>query len=139
MEKNKLFREKSMERLSSPEQLNDYLRVTNPITWMVLFSVIFLLVGLLVWSNFAVIQSYAGGTAQASGGVLSITFDDIKTAENVENGMTVIVGDTQTVISSVGRDESGRVIAVAKANVPDGTYSVKVGYRQTKIIQMLLN
>ena len=32
-EKSKLFREKNLERLESPEQLNDYLRVTSPGVW----------------------------------------------------------------------------------------------------------
>ena len=34
-DKSKLFREKNLERLESPEQLNDYLRVTSPGVWMI--------------------------------------------------------------------------------------------------------
>ena len=45
-----LFRKKTLERISSPEQLQDYMRVTNPGTWMVLAAVIVLLVGLIVAS-----------------------------------------------------------------------------------------
>ena len=56
---NGLYREKSMKRLSSPEQLNDYLRVTNPGTWVILGTVIFLLTSLIIWSSFASIQSFA--------------------------------------------------------------------------------
>ena len=44
--KSSLFREKNLERLESPEKLNDYLRVTSPGVWMVLGAVIVLLVGL---------------------------------------------------------------------------------------------
>ena len=139
MNENNLFREKSMERLASPEQLNDYLRVTNPSTWIVLTSVIILLVSLILWSNFAVIESSVSGTAQAEGGGMSISFEDQKSAGKVEEGMTVSVGGVRTVVSSVGRDEHGLIIAAANANVPDGTYDVKVGYRQTKIIQLLIN
>ncbi len=140
MSENKgLFREKSIDRLSSPEELNDYLRVTNPGIWVMLGSIILLLVALIVWSNFAVIQSYAEGTAEAENGVLSISFNDLNTAQKVEKGMTVVVGDTRSVVSSVGKDDYGNVIAVASTNVPDGTYSVKVGYRQIKVIQLLFN
>lgn len=32
---NKLFRQKSIDRVSSPEQLQDYMRVTNPGVWMI--------------------------------------------------------------------------------------------------------
>lgn len=139
MDQNKLFRKKSIDRLTSPEELNDYLRVTNPSTWIVLLSVILLLAGIIIWSCFTVIQTYATGTARAEEGVLAISFDDAKTAENVETGMTVLVGDVQTTVSSVGKDESGRIIAAANADVPDGTYSVKVGYSQTRIIRLLFN
>ena len=138
-ENNNLFREKSMERLASPEQLNDYLRVTNPSTWIVMTSVIILLVSLILWSCFAVIESSVSGTAKAENGVLSITFDDQKSAGIIEEGMSVSVGDVKTVVSSIGRDEHGQIIAAANAGVPDGIYDVKVGYRQTKIIQLLIN
>lgn len=47
---SEIFREKSLERVSSPEQLNDYIRVTTPSVWLVLIAVIFLLIGGLVWS-----------------------------------------------------------------------------------------
>ncbi len=50
--KSQLFREKSLERVSSPEQLNDYIRVTNPSVWIALLAVIFLLIGICVWGVF---------------------------------------------------------------------------------------
>ncbi len=47
-----IFREKSMERVSSPEELNDYIRVTTPSVWIVLIALVVLLVGMLAWSIF---------------------------------------------------------------------------------------
>ncbi len=47
---NGIFREKSMERVSSPEALNDYIRVTTPSVWVVLIALVVLLVGMLAWS-----------------------------------------------------------------------------------------
>lgn len=34
--KQELFRKKTLDHLSSPEQLTDYIRVSNPAMWMVL-------------------------------------------------------------------------------------------------------
>ena len=45
----KLFREKNVQRVSSPEELNDYMRVTSPSVWVILVSVIIFLVGFAVW------------------------------------------------------------------------------------------
>ncbi|MBQ7678765.1 MAG: hypothetical protein IJT34_02835 [Butyrivibrio sp.] len=62
MERKMIFREKSMERVSSPEQLNDYIRVTTPSVWLILIAVLFLLAGVLVWAVFGRIQiNTAGG------------------------------------------------------------------------------
>ena len=52
-----IFREKSMERVSSPEQLNDYIRVTTPSVWLVLAAIILLLVGMLAWSVFGTVEA----------------------------------------------------------------------------------
>ena len=49
-QKKSVFRQKSMERVSSPEQLNDYIRVTSPSVWIVLIALVVLLVGMLAWS-----------------------------------------------------------------------------------------
>ena len=45
-----IFREKSMDRISSPEELNDYIRVTTPSVWLVLLALVILLIGILAWS-----------------------------------------------------------------------------------------
>lgn len=56
-DKSKLFREKNLERLESPEQLNDYLKVTSPGVWMILSAVILLLIGVFIWSVFGKIEA----------------------------------------------------------------------------------
>lgn len=45
---NQIFRQKSLDRVSSPEQLNDYVRVSNPGVWTILLAVIVLLIGICV-------------------------------------------------------------------------------------------
>ena len=53
-----IFREKTMKRVSSPEQLNDYIRVTSPSVWIVLIALVVLLVGMLAWSVFGRIETH---------------------------------------------------------------------------------
>ena len=137
--KQTIFRKKSVERISSPEQLDDYLHVTSPALWVVLCAVALLLVGLLIWSSVTAVESYAAGTAEVCDGMLTVTFDDAVQAKNVVPGMDVTVGELTAPILSVGIDEDGRTIAVANADIPDGSYSARVGYRRTQIIQMLFN
>ena len=47
-----IFRQKSMQKITSPEQMNDYIRVSNPSVWMILAAVIVLLAGVCVWGVF---------------------------------------------------------------------------------------
>ena len=47
-----IFREKSLERISEPEQLHDYIRMTSPSVWLILLAVIVLLAGVMVWGVF---------------------------------------------------------------------------------------
>ena len=54
-----VFRQKSIDRVSSPEQLNDYIKVTTPSVWLVLIAVILLLVGMLAWSVFGTVEAKA--------------------------------------------------------------------------------
>ena len=49
---NSIFRKTSLDRVSNPEQLNDYIRVTNPSVWMIMCAVILLLTGVCVWGVF---------------------------------------------------------------------------------------
>lgn len=140
MEKDGLFREKSVKRLSDPEQLNEYLHVTNPSVWMILCAVVLVLSSLFAWSCFTSVQSFAYGTAVESNGVLTISFDSQQTAKKVQEGMGVSVGEVESVISSVAVDAQGNIIAISRMDVPDGNYdNVKVCYKQVQILSLLFD
>lgn len=48
MDKN-LFRKKSLKRISSSEELHDYMRVNSPRLWMILTTIVVLLAGFIVF------------------------------------------------------------------------------------------
>ena len=89
MEESSLYRKESMERIQSPEQLNDYLRITNPTIWILLIAVIILLAGMLIWSSYATIGSFAQGTARVENGEMTVLFDDANLARSVKAGMDI--------------------------------------------------
>lgn len=134
-----LFRKESMDRISSPEQLGEYLHVTKPAVWVVLIAVLLLVGSLVVWSTVTSVESCAVGTAEAHNGVLTLTFEDTKKAENVEVGMNIQIGEYSTSVLSVGLDEDGNRFAVAETNLTDGIYKARVGYRSMRILEMLFN
>ena len=49
MEKKNIFRQESLDRMTSPEQLNDYIRVSTPSVWLILSAFFILAVSVIVW------------------------------------------------------------------------------------------
>jgi len=139
MGQSTLYRKTSMERIQSPEQLNDYLRVTNPSVWVILAAVVLILAGALLWGSFAYIDSFVTGIAEVKSGVMTVSFEDEAMAKNVEAGMNVTVGDTCAPIVSVGRASDGRLFAQAETTLADGSYQARVSYRQTQVLELLFN
>lgn len=135
-ENGNVFRKKTLERVSSPEQLTDYLNVTNPGIWAVLAAVILLLAGLLAWSAIGTLETSASAmvvveahTAQ----VISLG------SEELSAGMPLRVADQEISIASTGTDAYGRVFGVAELNLPDGTYDGKVVVESVRPIEFLLS
>jgi hypothetical protein len=58
-----IFRQSAMSRIASADDLDKYIRIANPSTWIMLLAAASLLVGLVIWSMTAVIpstKSYVG-------------------------------------------------------------------------------
>lgn len=53
----KIYRKKNVDKLSSPEELNDYIKVTNPGVRVILGAIIVLLIGVCVWGYFGKLET----------------------------------------------------------------------------------
>ena len=126
-------------QITSPDQLHDYLRVTNPTVWIVLGVIILLLVISLIWSSHATINSYADATATVKEGSMVLRLVDPKPDQTFRSGMKVFVGDTTETIASVGHDRKGTVYAVARTSLTDGDYSARVLLKETAVLSLLFN
>ncbi|MBQ3705777.1 MAG: hypothetical protein II888_04910 [Clostridia bacterium] len=70
--KVKLFRERSLEAIESPESLNDYLKVTSAGVWLVMGAVILLLIGGILWSIFGRIETSKSVAVSGENGGASV-------------------------------------------------------------------
>ncbi len=52
-----LFRAKNIEKIESPEALNNYLQVTSPGVWLILVAIVIFLIGACIWGIFGHIES----------------------------------------------------------------------------------
>jgi len=54
-DKKNIFRKTGLDKISSPERLSDYIKVTGPGVWIILAAVAVLLAAAVVWGCTAVI------------------------------------------------------------------------------------
>jgi len=105
--KSDVFRQKSLDRVNSPEDLNSYLKVTNAPVWFILAVVILLLVGGIVWACVAKVETKAAGVVVADGTSITcyVSEENIK---SVEIGTIVRIDDTEYLVKGIS-DTSGAV------------------------------
>lgn len=97
---NNLFRKSSLERIASPEQLTDYIRVTNPSVWIVLIAIAVLLCAALVWSVFGSLTDTLRLNALVRGDE-AVCYVDDDTAKKLAAGMEVRLGEAKGTLGEV--------------------------------------
>lgn len=131
-----IFRKKSLEKINSPENLHDYVRVSGLGMWLLLIGIVALLVGALIWGTVAELESSISVQAIVESGTATCTVAD----ETVEAGMTLRIGDAEFTIDSVEADPgTGRLICVCTASLPDGTYDARIVTGSVRPISFVLN
>ena len=65
---HQLFRKSSLERISSPEQLNDYIKAAGPAAWLVLAAAVILLTGACIWGIFGRLETRLTAPVQVTEG-----------------------------------------------------------------------
>ena len=134
-ENQTVFRKKTLDRISSPEQLTDYLRVTNPGIWVVLAAVILLLAGVFAWSMVGTLETKAEVKVVVSDHIAQIV---PLSSETMADGMPLRVSGQDYRIAFAQTDEYGRSVGMAEVNLPDGTYDGTVVTEAVHPISFLL-
>lgn len=156
--KTKLFREKSVEVIESPEALNDYLRVTSPGIWLILASVVLFLIAVCIWGVFGHIDSTMDTAVvskdgdvdclvpeEAISGVLknpSVKIDDLDYELKPSTLKPEIISeDTDIYVILTGNLKVGCVVyrIPVEATLEEGTYTGKVVTEKLTPISLLLN
>ncbi len=156
--KAKLFREKSLEAVESPESLNDYLRVTSPGVWLVLAAVICLLVGAILWGVFGHIKTtttvavsvengksvcyvpYAKAEGVLKNGVVTLDGVDYPLSAAGDYEVMVLPADASMRLLRAGELSAGDPVVVIPTDtgLPDGVYSGVAVTEDLRPISLLL-
>lgn len=95
---NGIFRTKSLEKISSPEQFSQYLCVVNTGVWLVLAAVILLLSGFCIWGFFGRLDTTLPTVANVEGGDM-VCYVASEHVQEIEEGMKVEISDVEYVVS----------------------------------------
>ncbi len=156
---SKLFRKSSIDRVNSPEQLNEYIRVTNIGVWLVLAAIVVLLVGVLIWSVWGTLETTidTGMVVEENTAVCYVSADD---AAKLEAGMSVsaenMTGSIKNVISTpvqvdgsfsdyilyltgFAKGDFCYAVEVDMSGVPDGVYAAVITVDSTHPISFVTN
>lgn len=135
-----LFRKQSMDKVKNPENLDDYIRVSNPGVWILLISIIVLLVGACVWGIFGHIDSTAVTTVRVENGTVTCYVAD-KDISSVYEGMTVWFDGFEAVIDEIDKMEESEYVCTLQSNrtIPDGFYEGKIVIKSVNPLSFVLN
>ena len=132
---NSLFREKSIQKVQSPDNLNEYIRVSNPGIWILLVSIVFLLLGLCIWGCFGQLRTVISVEATCENGVVSCLLPD-DNAAGVQPGMTAELGGRTGTVTQVSGNEC---IIEPEEPLADGAYTAEILVETIHPISFLLN
>ena len=113
MQSNSIFRQVALERLSSPEQLDQIVQVTSPKSWLALLAIGALLVTAVIWSIVGRIP------VEISGSAILLNSGGVKNIVSVESGQI-----TEFYLAPGQLIDQGQLIA--KVSMPGAAEAVPV-------------
>lgn len=139
-----LFREDAVKRASSPEQLNQYIKVTNPGVWVSLAAIIILLIGVCVWGVFGRLETTVDAVCVSDGSQAICYMVDSEAIASVEKGQEVKIGEAIYIVDSVSQDAiqvsdstvlsvSERAKSLCGVSNADWVYEIKLNLSGTKL------
>ncbi len=111
MEENKssIFSQKALDKVTSPEDLNGYLKVTRPGIWFVLIAFVILLIGVIAWA----------------------ILGRLETTVNV-----AVISSNNSVVCLVPTESCEDVLSSGKIKISDKEYTLKdAGYSKMTVTE----
>ena len=140
MQDEELFKKKNLDKLRSPEELNDYIHVINPTVWLLLAAVIILIASAFFWGIFGTIERKIPTQVCVDDGV-AYCYVPASQKQPVEAGMTVKYNNLESKIVEI---ETNNVegylcyLSVSK-DQPEGIYDGKIVTKVVSPISLIFD
>lgn len=157
-QKPSIFRKKALDRISSPEDLDQYLTVTGPGVWLPLAAVIVMLIGGIVWMIFGQIAVTIHVAVEAGNGSV-VCYIPSEQKTNAEKSGVVTIAGTKYALTDIGYAtqlvteemnvnvrragmlEMGTIVSPLSVDAPlgDGVYSGEITVETVNPIKYIIN
>lgn len=124
---------KKVEKISSPDDLNKFLKHTSPETWIILGLSICLLLGLIISAFFVRITDKIQGIANVKDGEVTLIISE-SNKRKLEEGQKVYILDQIGVIDSV----TNYVPVISGFDLDDGEYNYTINVKEIRPIDFLI-
>ena len=138
-----IFRKKALEKVSSPEQLNDCIKVTGTGMWLVLWALILILAGVCVWGCLGRMDRTVALTAMAESGKIEVRVPASYMKALPETVFFTCEGTEYTgrVLQELPPDSSALpdFLLTCDTLLPDGVYEAQVTVESIRPFSLILN
>lgn len=97
--------DKKFKKVNSPEQLNQYIRLSNPGVWILLLAIVVLLVGVCIWGYFGKIDTKIK-TVVISDNYTSYLYVKEEDMAKIKNGMQVELNNNENIFEIADIEET---------------------------------
>lgn len=122
----KLFKDEKIKRVTSPEQLNDYIKVTGVHVWIILVALILMLIAFCLWGVLGRLE-----TKVACQVTVTEEHAIVDTPIEADENMLINVHGRKAYIDNVEIHTDGCTVSAEVKDVDDGVYN---GYIITKTV-----
>lgn len=95
-----VFRQKNLDKINSPESLNDYVKVTNPSVWIILTGILILIIGAFIFSAFGTVDTNKNLAVSVTNGDIMAYMDE-NDISSIDVHMTIKIDGTEYAIRSI--------------------------------------
>ncbi len=122
MSESGLFRKKSLDKISSPEKLNDYISVTNPGIWLLLVGIAVVLIGAVIWGFFGKLETRIKVPAIV-GDEGTLLYVEASEISKIRGGLEVEIDETEGKVISLGLNGSKAYEVLGDLALTESGYS----------------
>ncbi len=157
----KLFRKNSLDKVTGPEQLDEYIKVAKPGLWVTLTAIGVLLLAVFIWGFYGTLPTTISAVGVVNAGEVKL-YLPMEQADKVHAGMPIKAGDALGTVISVAktplskaeikaelqRDYFAETLNLADWNVPiaasipglsDGVMPLVITLHSVKPLDFFLN